>query len=329
MRLSTRPRPRPAAAALWNAVSDRCSSRARLPLPAPPPLIGPPRAQECERPFKGARGARRPQSTRQRRLVPYSAPLPAPRRRRAPRIVLASSGSRPPALPAGKCWCGSYCPGAPVPSRRAEPRGSSVTFPFVAVPRLVGGRCSPWGQPLLSSSSSWRSAARKPNARQVRASGPGSAGARLGWVRGDPAQRTKNFKQSCSSLWNFGVEFLPAFRSRSSREHLAHLMRGRGEGGPRRGLPPRSFCGWLPREPRGALCLCCFSSVRSSWGVRTPLLRCRSAATRRSCASWLLHKNVRGVPHAAPGGTAVPWELLPVLCVPCNARIARQCVEQP
>lgn len=149
------------------------------------------------------------------------------------------------------------------PSRRAEPRGSSVTFPFVAVPRLVGGRCSPWGQPLLSSSSSWRSAARKPNARQVRASGPGSAGARLGWVRGDPAQRTKNFKQRCSSLWNFGVEFLPAFRSRSSREHLAHLMRGRGEGGPRRGLPPRSFCGWLPREPRGALCLCCFSSVRS------------------------------------------------------------------
>lgn len=55
------------------------------------------------------------------------------------------------------------------PSRRAERRGSSVTFSFVAVPRSVRGRCSPWGQPLFSFSFSWCSAARKPNARQVRA----------------------------------------------------------------------------------------------------------------------------------------------------------------
>lgn len=42
---------------LWKVVSGRGAAGARLPLPAPPPLIGPPRAQECEPPFKGARGS--------------------------------------------------------------------------------------------------------------------------------------------------------------------------------------------------------------------------------------------------------------------------------
>lgn len=88
---------------------------ARLPLPAPPPLIGPPRAQECEPPVKGARGARRRQSPGS--AAPLRPPRPDPRRR--PPSDAGTAQGCPRISPAGCRRCGRPA----LPARIALPGG--------------------------------------------------------------------------------------------------------------------------------------------------------------------------------------------------------------
>lgn len=122
-----------------------------------------------------------------------------------------------------------------------------------------------------------------------------------------------------------------AGKSRRGRGRLERALGGYGETAPRGGTPrlgerktlsravvSYGTSAWnsrsiqkqklsrASRQPDVPAGVCCPVPSPGGCCESLALPRCQSAGTRRSCASWLFHKNVRGVPHAAPAGTAVP-----------------------